>query len=55
MDELKVRRDDNYCKQTHKKCYYKSYNNDIKYHMTLNTIVNILNDENKVQFLNIVK
>ena len=36
---------DNICRLIHKKCYPKSYHNDIKYHMTLNTIFSDVIDE----------
>ena len=38
VDELKVSWYDNICELIHKKCHYKSYHNDIKYHTTLDTI-----------------
>ena len=41
MDELKVNWDDNICKLIHKKSLWKIYHNDIKYHMTLHTILSV--------------
>jgi hypothetical protein len=43
-DQLKVSWDDITCKLIRKKCYLKSYHNDIKYHMKLNTISGIVHD-----------
>ena len=43
----KVSWDDNTCKLFHKKCQYKSYHNDIKYHMTLNTIFSVVSNSHK--------
>ena len=41
-DELKVYWDDSMCKLIHKRCRYKSYHSDIKYHMTLTMLFSVL-------------
>ena len=41
LDELNVSWDAITCKVIHKKCHYKSYHNDIKNHMTQNTIFSV--------------
>jgi hypothetical protein len=41
VDELKVGWDDDTCKFIHKKFYEKSYHNDVKYHVTPNTLFSV--------------
>jgi hypothetical protein len=51
MNELKVIEDDNTCQIIYKKCHLKSYcNNDIKYHVILDTIYNVLSCGHFVHF-----
>ena len=38
----KVSWDDSICKLIHTKCHYKRYHNNIKYHVTLNTIFSVV-------------
>ena len=40
--ELKVTSDENACKLVHTKCHSKIYQSNIKYHMTLITIFNVI-------------
>ena len=42
MDELKVSWDDNNCALIHKNHHQKSYHNDIKYRVPLDTIFSVL-------------
>ena len=42
MDELKVSLDNNICKLIHEKCHGKSYHDDLKYYMLLNTIFSVV-------------
>jgi hypothetical protein len=45
MNILKVGWDVNTCILIHKKCHLEIYHNDVKYHMTLNIIFNVVWDE----------
>ena len=40
--EVTLSWDDNTCKLIYDKCHYNIYHNDIKYHMTLNTIFSVV-------------